>query len=169
MSKARLLWKLPSSNLEVETMWQSEVSIDVAASTAEVYGYLADFPRHRERSSAAMSTIRQLTPGPIVVGSEFEAAETSPAKVVTRSRITALEPAHRIAWHSWLKNLMTADWEFQLTENGELTHLVQRSQWQPGNLAMELFHRLVRRGRIPVENLHSLERIKKALEKAAVA
>lgn len=150
-------------------MWASEVSVDVDATAADVYTYLVDFPRHREWSSARMSELRQLTPGPAGVGSEFEAAETVPAKAVTYSRITALEPNRRIAWHSWFGKLMSADWEFELTEHGEVTHLVQRSRWQPGNLGMELFHRLVRRRRIPVENLHSLERIKSALEERALS
>jgi len=150
-------------------MWTSEASIDVNAPAREVYGYLADFARHREWSSARMSQLKQLTPGPIGVGTEFEAAETVPAKVVTHSRITALEPNRRIAWHSWFKRLMAADWEFELSESDGTTHLVQRSQWQPGNLAMGLFHRLLRRRAIPIENRHSLERIKAALEKVAVA
>ncbi len=145
-------------------MWANEVSVDVDATAADVYTYLADFPRHREWSSARMSELRQLAPGPVGVGSEFEAAETVPAKVVTYSRITALEPNRRIAWHSWFGKMMAADWEFALSEQGAVTHLVQRSRWQPGNPGMELFHRFVRRRRIPVENLHSLERIKSALE-----
>jgi uncharacterized membrane protein len=150
-------------------MWESEVRVDIDAPTADVYSYLAEFPRHREWSSARMSELRQLTPGPVGVGSEFEAAETIPAKVVTHSRITALEPNRRIAWHSWFGKLMAADWEFELTENGGVTHVVQRSRWQPGNPGMALFHRLVRRRRIPVENLHSLERIKAELEGVAVS
>src|SRR5713226_8194404 len=144
-------------------MWTSEASIDVNAPALEVYGYLADFARHREWSSARMAQLKQLTPGPVRVGSEFEAAETVPAKVVTYSRITALEPNRRIGWHSWFRNLMAADWEFELTQLGGATHLVQSSRWQPGNPGMKIFHRLVRRRRIPVENLRSLERIKAAL------
>lgn len=146
-------------------MWQSEVSVDVNAPAADVYAYLADFPRHREWSSARMSELKQLTPGPVRVGSEFEASETFPANVATDSRITGLEPNRRIAWHSWFGKLMAADWEFELSERGGVTHLVQRSRWQPGNPAMALFHRFVRRRRIPIENLHSLERIKAMLEK----
>jgi uncharacterized membrane protein len=153
---------------EVSEMWSSEVSVDIKVAAADVYRYLADFPRHREWSSATMTRLSQLTPGPVEVGSEFEAAETLPAKVVTHSRITALEPNHRIAWHSWFGNLMAADWEFLISERDGISHLEQRSAWQPGNPMMELFHRLVRRRKIPIENRHSLERIKGALEKAVV-
>jgi uncharacterized membrane protein len=149
-------------------MWTSEVSVDISAPAADVYRYLADFPRHREWSSAAMSHLKQLTPGPIAVGSEFEAAESVPGKVLTYSRITALQPTLRIAWHSWYRKLMAADWEFVLAEDSGVTHLVQRSRWQPGNAGMALFHRLVRRKRIPVENRQSLERIKAVLEKGAL-
>lgn len=150
-------------------MWATEVSIDIEVPAADVYRYLSDFPRHREWSSAQMAELKQLTPGPVGVGSEFEAAEKTPAKVITFSRITALEPHRRIAWHSWFRKLMAADWEFELTERSGVTNLVQRSRWQPGNIGMEVFHRLVRRRRIPIENLHSLERIKAALEKAVAA
>lgn len=146
-------------------MWSSEVSVEIKAPVGEVYRYLADFPRHCEWSSAEMSYLRQLTPGPIAAGSEFEAGETTAAKIVTHSRITALEPNRRIAWHAWFKNLMVADWEFVLTERNGGTQLVQRSVWQPGNPAMAVFHRLVRRRRIPIENRASLERIKAVLEK----
>ncbi len=146
-------------------MWTSEVSIDIEAPANDVYAYLADFPRHREWSSARMAELTQLTQGPVEVGSEFRASETVPGKVVTYSRITALEPGRRIAWHSWFGKLMAADWELELTERLGRTRLVQRSRWEPGNVAMEIFHRLLRRRRIPIENQHSLERIKDALEK----
>lgn len=146
-------------------MWESEVHIDIDAPAADVYSYLADFPRHREWSSANMTELKQLTPGPVGVGSEFEAAETAPSRIVTYSRITALEPNRRIAWHSWFGKLMAADWELELREREGVTHLVQRSRWQPGNLAMEIFHRVARRRRIPVENLQSLKRIKAAFER----
>jgi uncharacterized protein YndB with AHSA1/START domain len=146
-------------------MWTSEVGIDIKAPAADVYRYLADFGRHREWSSATMTRLDQLNEGPVGVGSEFEAAETVPARVVTRSRITALEPNGRIAWHARFGKLMAVDWELLISERDGITHLVQRSAWQPGNPLMELYHRLVRRGQIPVENRHSLERIKAALEK----
>lgn len=150
-------------------MWTSEVSIDIDVAAQEVYRYLADFPRHREWSSARMAEMKQLTPGAIGVGTEFEAAETVPSRIVTYSRITALEAPRRIAWHAWFHNLMAADWEFELSERNEVTHLVQRSRWQPGNPLMSLVHGFARRRQIPLENQHSLERIKSALEKVAVA
>jgi uncharacterized membrane protein len=146
------------------SMWESKVEIDIKAPVSEVYRYLADFPRHREWSSAEMSYLKQLTPGPIGVGSEFEAGETAPSRVVTFSRITAIEPNKRVAWHSWFRNLMAADWEFLLSEREGGTHVVQRSLWEPGNVGMAMFHRLVRRRQIPFENRRSLERIKAAVE-----
>ena len=150
---------------EVPEMWSTEISIDIEAEASGVYAFLADFPRHREWSSARMAGLKQLTPGPVKVGTEFEASETVPAKVVTRSRITVLEPGRRIAWHSWFGKLMAADWEFEVIDKGVRTRLVQRSRWQPGNAVMGVYHRFVRRRQIPVENQHSLERIKAALEK----
>jgi polyketide cyclase/dehydrase/lipid transport protein len=149
-------------------MWTNEVSIDIEVPPAEAFAYLADFPRHREWSSAKMGQLRQLTPGPIGVGTEFEASETVPAKVVTYSRITALDANRRIAWHSWFRKLTAVDWEFALGETAAGTRLVQRSSWQAGNPVMALYLRLVRYRRIPVENRQSLERIKAALERAQV-
>ena len=148
-------------------MWQTEVSIDIEAPASEVYRYLADFPRHREWSSASMTHLKQLTAGPMGVGSEFEAGETVPGKVVTRSRITALEPNRRIAWHAWWRNLNAVDWEFVLSERDAGTHLAQRSAWHSAGWIEILLRPLVilRRRQIPVENLRSLERIKDALEK----
>jgi uncharacterized protein YndB with AHSA1/START domain len=145
-------------------MWKSEVSIDIGAPVSEVYRYLAQFPRHQEWSSATMMYLKQLTPGPIGVGSEFEAAETVPGKVVTRSRITALEPNQRIAWHAWWRKLTAVGWEFVLTSQDGGTHLVQRSAWQFGLGPVGALLLLIRRGQIPVENRRSLERIKAALE-----
>lgn len=147
-------------------MWQSEAAIDIDAPVSKVYGYLADFPRHREWSSASMTYLRQITPGPIGAGTEFEAAETVPGKVVTRSRIIALESDRRIAWHAWLRNLTAVDWEFVLLERDGGTHLVQRSVWRFAQW-IEIFLWplvLLRRRQVPVENRRSLERIKAAIE-----
>ena len=151
-------------------MWQTEVAIEIKAPVSEVYRYLSDFPRHREWSSASMTYLKQLTPGPIGVGSEFEAAETVPGKVVTRSRITALEPNRRIAWHAWLRNLTAVDWEFVLSERDGGTHLAQRSVWRVARWIEIVFVPLVliRHRQIPLENLRSLERIKAALEEKAL-
>ena len=147
-------------------MWQSEVRIDIEAPVSEVYRYLADFPRHPEWSSASMTYLKQLTPAPIRVGTEFEAGETVPGKVITRSRITALEPNRRIAWHAWWRNWTAVDWEFVLSERDGGTRLAQRSVWQFAGWIEILLRPLVllRRRQVPVENRRSLERIKAALE-----
>src|SRR5215471_19637475 len=98
---------------EVGNMWQSEVSIDIDVPVSEVYCYLADFPRHQEWAYARMAYLKQLTPGPIQVGSEFDAAETVPFKAVTHSRITALEPGSGVAWHAWWSRGSAFDWEIR--------------------------------------------------------
>ncbi len=145
-------------------MWQFEASIDIEAPVSEVYRYLADFPRHPEWSSASLTYLRMLTPGPIGVGSQFEAGEQVPSKQVTRSRITALEPNRRIAWRSMgVRGLLPVDWEFLLSGSDGGTHLVQRSTW--GGAILPALGLLGRRRQIPIENRHSLERIKAAIEK----
>jgi len=163
--------RLASINQEVRNMWQSEVSIDIDVPASEAYRYLADFPRHQEWAYAQMAYLKQLTPGPIRVGSEFDAAETVPFKAVTHSRITALVPGSRIAWHAWWGPGSAFDWEFVLSERDGGTHLVQRTAWQTARLFRVLSWPLIvrRRRQMPVENRHSLERIKAKLEKGAVA
>jgi hypothetical protein len=152
-------------------MWQSEASINIGVPVSEAYRYLADFPRHQEWAYARMAYLKQLTPGPIRVGSEFEAAETVPFKAVTHSRITALEPGSRIAWHAWFSKGSAFDWEFLLSERDGGTHLVQRTAWQTATLFRVLGWPLVvlRRRQMPVENRYSLERIKAKLEKGVIA
>ena len=123
-------------------MWQSEVSIDIDVPVSEVYCYLADFPRHQEWAYARMAYLKQVTPGPIQVGSEFDAAETVPFKAVTHSRITALEPGSRVAWHAWWSRGSAFDWEFVLSESDGGTHLVQRTAWHTALLFAVLASRL---------------------------
>ena len=147
-------------------MWQSEVSIDIDVPVSEVYCYLADFPRHQEWAYARMAYLKQVTPGPIQVGSEFDAAETVPFKAVTHSRITALEPGSRVAWHAWWSRGSAFDWEFVLLESDGGTHLMQRTAWHTVLLFRVLSWPLVllRRRQMPVENQRSLEHIKANLE-----
>jgi len=156
---------------EVGNMWQSEVSIDIDVPVSEVYCYLADFPRHQEWAYARMAYLKQLTPGPIQVGSEFDAAETVPFKAVTHSRITALEPGSRVAWHAWWSRGSAFDWEFVLSESDGGTHLVQRTAWHTVLLFRVLSWPLVllRRRQMPVSNQHSLEHIKANLEEGVRA
>jgi hypothetical protein len=151
-------------------MWQSEVSVDMAVPVSEAYRYLADFPRHQEWAYARMAYLKQITPGPIRVGSEFDAAETVPFNAVTHSRITALEPQSRIAWHAWWGPGSAFDWEFVLSERDGGTHLVQRTAWQTAPFFRLLSWPLIllRRRQMPVENRHSLERIKAKLERVAI-
>ncbi len=145
-------------------MWASEVATEIGRPPADVYRYLADFTRHREWSSARLESLEPLTGGPLRAGSEFRAQETAPGRVVTMSRVTALEPGRRIAWHSWWLDRMAVDWEFRLAPSPGGTRLVQASRWQPGSPLMAAFHRLVRRRQIPHENERSLERIRQLLE-----
>jgi uncharacterized membrane protein len=147
-------------------MWQTEVSIDIDVPVSQVYDYLADFPRHQEWAFARMAYLKQVTPGPIEVGSEFDAAETLPFKAVTHSRLTALEPGSRIAWHAWFSRGSAFDWEFVLSENDGGTHLMQRAAWHTAILFRVLTWPLVvlRRRQMPDENRQSLARIKANLE-----
>lgn len=147
-------------------MWQSEVSIEIDTPVSEVYRYLADFPRHLEWAYARMSYLKRVTPGPTQVGSEFDAAETMPFKAVTHSRITALDPLSRIAWHAWFSKGSAFDWEFLLSERDGGTHLVQRTTWHTAFVFRVLTWPLIllRRRQMPVENRLSLERIKSNLE-----
>jgi uncharacterized membrane protein len=170
MRERMSLPRLAYSKQEVGNVWRSEVSLDLDVPVSEVYRYLADFPRHQEWSSARMAYLKQLTAGPIRVGSEFDAAETAPFKVVTHSRITALEPGARIAWHSWWRKGNAVDWEFLVSEGDGGAHLVQRSVWHTALVIRVLFWPLVvlNRRQTLIANRHSLERIKANLEKGVL-
>src|SRR5712692_6171251 len=93
--------RLASINQEVGNMLQSEVSIDIDVPASEAYRYLADFPRHQERAYSQMAYLKQLTPGPNRVGSEFAAGETVPFKAASDRRSAALVQGSRIVWHAW--------------------------------------------------------------------
>jgi len=111
-------------------MWNNEVSIDIAAPPETVYRYLADFAQHGEWSMS-VTTLEQMTPGPIGVGTEFKSTETLPQTFESFARITALDEPNRIAWESTDYQVFRTNWEFEITPNAGGTHLVQRVTFHP--------------------------------------
>jgi hypothetical protein len=63
------------------------------------------------------------------------------AKSYSEARITALEPARRIAWQAGIPKgdgfFNQADWEFALEAQGAATHLTQCFHWKPQNPTAE--------------------------------
>lgn len=145
-------------------MWKNEVSIDIGAKPEVVYRYLADFSRHSEWSMS-VGTIEQVTPGPVVVGTEFKASETLPQKFVSFARVTALDAPTRVGWESTDHKVFGTNWEMVLSPNAAGTHLVQRVTFYPVSLFGRVFL-FIRKRQVPPENQKSLARIKKILEKA---
>jgi uncharacterized membrane protein len=144
-------------------MWQTETSIEVAAPAERVYEYLADLRRHKEWSRG-VAEIEQTTPGPIQVGTEFKATEEVPMKFVSYSRITRLDPPHRVEWTAWDGSHMNVDWAFALTPTGDGTRVVQTAQFRPQSLLGRVLLTIMRKRQIPKENRASLERLKALLE-----
>ncbi|MGH2562608.1 MAG: SRPBCC family protein [Thermomicrobiales bacterium] len=149
-------------------MWESEVSIDVAAPIDQVFSYLAEFPRHTEWSRGATEITPVANSGPLGVGSEFEARESLPSKFTSYTRITAVDPPRHVAWDSTDRRMMRVAWSFELSPRESGTHLIQRSRWQPTNILGRVVFTVIRKRQIPKENRQSLERIKAILEVGAI-
>lgn len=144
-------------------MWQTESAIDIGAPVESVYAYLADFSRHPEWSTG-VERVETAQNGPLEVGTEMTTAETVPGRFTSHTRITALEPGRRIAWHSWDGRTAKVDWEFVLTPREGKTHLVQRARFQSTSLLGRILLAVMRKRQIPGENARSLARIKELLE-----
>ncbi|HZQ08772.1 MAG TPA: SRPBCC family protein [Anaerolineae bacterium] len=143
-------------------MWSNKVSIDIAAAPEKVFRYLADFARHGEWSMS-VTTLEQITPGPIGVGTEFKSSETLPQEFVSFAKITALDAPRRVAWESTDHQVFRTNWEFEISPNAGGTHLVQRVTFHPiSDFGKEFLS--VRNLQVEPENLKSLARLKQILE-----
>jgi hypothetical protein len=134
---------------------QGQIEQSINVPSAALYSYLLDLTRHPEWV-ANLSSVSQLTPGPITVGTIFRAQEGPPpvplltrlrmmrhfvagllngAKPYSQAEITALEPGRRIAWRAGIPRgegyFNLAEWEFILQPQGETTRLIQRFCYKP--------------------------------------
>jgi uncharacterized membrane protein len=144
-------------------MWESRLSIDIAAPIDTVYDYLSDFERHSEWS-LGVSEIKQTKPGTSGVGAEYEVNEVVPVKFVSFTRVTALDRPNRIEWESWDGKTLKVSWTFELSAAGKATRVVQRSQVESTSILGAVLLRLMRKRQMPKENQQSLERIKSIIE-----
>jgi uncharacterized membrane protein len=147
-------------------MWHSEVSVDISVPMDVVYRRLSDFERHSD-FSRGLASVEKTTPGPIGVGTQFEAHETVPAQFTSYSEITALDAPRCIRWRAWMPKMMRTEWEYELTPLAGGTHLVQRTWWNGASLPGSLMLHLLRRRQAPRENKATLERIRAELETEA--
>ncbi len=145
-------------------MWRNELAVEINASLDVVYRRLADFERHSD-FSRGLAAVKKITSGPVVVGTQFKALETVPAKFTSFSQITALDEPRRIAWKAWMPKLMRTEWEYVLTPTRTGTHVLQRTCWNGASLPGSLMLHLVRKRQAPRENQATLAAIKVALEK----
>jgi hypothetical protein len=134
---------------------QGETEQVILVPSAALYTYLLDFTRHPEWSTN-LSSVRQVTPGPVGVGTIYRAKEGPPpvplltkarmmrhfvagllhgAKPYSQAEITALEPGKRIAWRAGIPRdtgyFNLAEWEFLLQPQGDATRLIQRFWYRP--------------------------------------
>lgn len=145
-------------------MWKNQVSIEIAASPEKVFQYLADFARHGEWSMS-VTTLEQLTPGPLGVGTEFKSHETIPIEFDSFARITALDAPTRIGWESTDHQVFRTVWDFEMHPRERGTHLAQQVTFYPiSDLGNEFLP--IRQQQVEPENLASLGRIKQILETA---
>lgn len=144
-------------------MWETETAINIDAPVETVHEYLADFSRHPEWSTG----VEEMVPvgnGPLAVGTELEATERIPARFISHTRITGLQPGRRIAWESWDGRTMKVTWTFELSPRNGSTHLVQRARFETTSLIGRIILTVMRKRQIPKENAQSLARIKANLE-----
>lgn len=143
-------------------MWTNQVSIDIAAPPTKVYRYLADFSRHGEWSMS-VTTLEQLTPGSVGVGTEFKSTETLPQEFVSFATIKALDEPTRIAWESTDHQVFRTEWTFEISPNTAGTHLVQQVTFHAiSDFGKEFLP--IRQVQVEPENIRSLGRIKQILE-----
>lgn len=140
---------------------QGQTDLLIGVPSAALYRYLLDFTRHPEWA-ANLSAVRQLTPGPVGVGTTFRAQEGPPpvplltklrmmrhfvggllggAKLYSQAEITALEPGRRIAWRAGIPRgdsyFNLAEWEFLLEPQADATRLTQRFRYLPQSRGAE--------------------------------
>lgn len=144
-------------------MWENSVHIDIAVPPEKAYHYLADFERHGEWSMS-VSELQQITPGPIVVGTEFKSHETIPQEFDSFARITALDEPTRIAWESTDHQVFRTNWEMLLTPTAGGTHLEQKVTFHPISATGHEFLP-IRAAVVEPENLSSLKRLQEILER----
>jgi hypothetical protein len=138
--------------------WQG--TLTVAAPVEWVYGYLADFPRHREWAQSVVE-LAEVHPGDGAgVGRRYRTAErqqwqhdrgprqplTTGTKGTTMCEVRELTPNRRIAWHAWVPIPgihHTGDFAFDLAPAaGGSTNLTQAVRLHDTGLAI-LVTRLV--------------------------
>jgi uncharacterized membrane protein len=99
----------------LEVLSRGETPLDIGRPAAEIYAYLADFPRHPEWAHTYLS-IEPLTPGPPRVGSRYRVREKQDLRsdklpyttvahregvdYVSELEVIALELNQRIGWRS---------------------------------------------------------------------
>ncbi len=128
-----------------------QTSININAPIADLYAYLADFPRHIEWNHQP-TALTPLQAGPIVVGSQFSTAEGVPRDMPAIQKllfglimpifrliygmehnsiatITALNAPTDIAWEARLParkgDVMRMTWRLTLEENADGTVVTQ--------------------------------------------
>ena len=74
----------------------------------------------------SVTTLEQLTPGPVGVGTEFKSTETLPQEFVSFAQIKALDEPTRIAWESTDHQVFRTEWTFEIRPNADGTHLVEQ-------------------------------------------
>ncbi len=72
-----------------------ENSITIDRDPQEVWGYLADLENLPEWNYAIVST-RQVSPGPVGVGTVYEQERSIPERTTETLQITRFEPTHRL-------------------------------------------------------------------------
>jgi hypothetical protein len=157
-------------------------SIQIHRPVAQVYAYLADFPRHAEWAQTVVRLEKIRDGDSSGVGAEYltherQAMQTDRKpgeplkkgmKAKTVCAVRALEPHQRIAWHSHLTMIKStyADWEFRLESDGNGgTRLTQEGKFHFSPLSQGLGRLLDMERKALAQFDAGLQNIKLILEK----
>ena len=122
--------------------FQAKREISINAPVETVFEIISDFARHKELAGLSeLVSVRQLTEGPIGLGSMFEVSESinmgeQVIELSTTSVVVGYNPPKNISWIVVPPfPLRRVQWWFQLTQQGEGTKLVHETEVDLGEAA----------------------------------
>ena len=170
-------------NLENDT----SIQIIINASPETLYNHLIDFRNHVAWNHQLVE-ITQATPGPIQVGTVFEALERAPASVPnwlepilmgllrllgsvpqSRAEITRLVPNEQIEWTAQApidgQSDMQMKWQLTFTSQGEATQISQQFQMFPHSFMARVMTTPKMKRQIAAGCKENLAKLKSLIEK----
>lgn len=163
-------------------MFSCRREIVVNATPERVFSIISDVERHADLAgSKEVLKVRKLTPGPVGMGTEFEADEDIKeprmvrAKFTAKSTVNRFEPGKAFGWriHPPVGPKSTIDWVYLLEPQGNAVKLTETIKVRVHNPVMDLMATLPyswTRGKIVARGMEkTLANVKAAAEQVAPA